>query len=315
DEGPTRQLFRLRIEGTGGGGGENKLEEIARLTVEGIKFGLTIAMMAVGLSLIFGTTGLVNFAHGELVTIGAVVAWYINDWGVVLPLAAILAMMVSFGFGSGLDAGLWRPLRRRGTSLIAMLVVTIGLSLFLRYGVLYIFGGRPKAYKQYVVQDGVELGFVTVAPKDLFAIVISIVVLGSVGLILQRTRVGKAIRAVSDNRDLAESSGINVDRIINTVWGAGAALACLGGVLFSIGEFVDWQAGFRLLLLIFAGVTLGGLGTAYGAFVGSVIVGIFIQVSTVWIPTELKNVGALVVLIVILVFRPQGILGQRERIG
>lgn len=311
-----RLLFPLQQEGAvAKSGGESKLAQIGRLTVEGIKFGLTIAMMAVGLSLIFGTTGLVNFAHGELVTIGAVVTWYINSWGVVLPLAAVLAMMVSFGVGSGIDVGLWRPLRRRGTSLIAMLVITIGMSLFIRYFILYWFGGRPKAYEQFVVQDGIDLGFVTVAPKDLWAIGISVVVLATVGFVLQKTRVGKAIRAVADNRDLAESSGINVARVITTVWGAGAALACLGGVLFSIGEFVDWQAGFRLLLLVFAGVTLGGLGTAYGALVGSLIVGILIQVSTIWIPTELKNVGALAVLILILVFRPQGILGQRERIG
>jgi neutral amino acid transport system permease protein len=311
-----RLLFPLQQEGAiAESSGEGQIAQIARLTVEGIKFGLVLAMMSVGLSLIFGTTGLVNFAHGELVTIGAVVAWYINSWGIVLPLAAVLAMMVSFGIGSGIDSGLWRPLRKKGTSLIAMLVITIGMSIFLRYFILYIFGGRPKAYEQFVVQEGIDFGFVTIAPKDLWSIVISVVVLTAVGLVLTKTRVGKAIRAVADNRDLAESSGINVARVINTVWGAGAALACLGGVLFSIGEFVDWQAGFRLLLLIFASVTLGGLGTAYGALVGSLIIGILIQVSTIWIPTELKNVGALAVLIIILVVRPQGILGQRERIG
>ena len=296
-------------------GGESTADEFLRLTVEGVKFGLTIAMMAVGLSLIFGTTGLVNFSHGELVALGAVFAWYINSWGVWLPFAAVLAMGLSFLFGSGLDRGLWRPLRNRGSSLISMLVISIGLSIFLRYAILYVFRGRPRAYQDFVVQQGIELGPVTLAPKDIWAIGISLIVLGAVGMVLQFTRTGKAIRAVADNRDLAESSGIDVQRIINLVWGTGAALACLGGVLFSLGEFVDWQSGFRLLLLVFAGVTLGGLGTAYGALVGSLIVGIFIQVSTLWIPTELKNVGALVVLILILIVRPQGILGQRERIG
>jgi branched-chain amino acid transport system permease protein len=311
-----RVLFPLIEEGASRSrGGESGFDEFIRLFVEGIKFGLTIAMMAVGLSLIFGTTGLVNFAHGELVTLGAVFAWYINSWGFWLPIAAVLAMGLSFLFGSGLDRGLWRPLRARGSSLISMLVISIGLSIFMRYAILYFFGGRPRAYQDFVVQQGVELGPVTLAPKDIWSIVISLIVLGGVGLVLQMTRTGKAIRAVADNRDLAESSGINVQRIINLVWGIGAALACLGGVLFSVGEFVDWQSGFRLLLLIFAGVTLGGLGTAYGALVGSLIVGIFIQVSTIWFPTELKNVGALVVLILILIVRPQGILGQRERIG
>ena len=134
-------------------------------------------------------------------------------------------------------------------------------------------------------------------------------------LFINRTRMGKAMRAVADNRDLAASSGIDVDRVILFVWAAGGGLAALGGVMFGVTEQVSYQMGFRLLLLMFAGVTLGGLGTAYGALVGSLIVGIFVQVSTLWVPVELKNVGALVILILILLVRPQGILGQSERVG
>ena len=123
------------------------------------------------------------------------------------------------------------------------------------------------------------------------------------------------MRAVSDNRDLAESSGIDVEKVIRTVWVAGGALAGLGGVLFGLTETIGWEMGFRLLLLMFAGVTLGGLGTAYGALFGSLIVGVFIQTSTLVIPTDMKNVGALLVLALILLVRPQGLLGRAERIG
>jgi branched-chain amino acid transport system permease protein len=196
-----------------------------------------------------------------------------------------------------------------------MLVVSIGVSLVIRYLVLYIYGGRPKAFLDFAVQEPYDWGPITVVPKDLWSIGLSIIVLTAVGLVLTRTRTGKAIRAVADNPDLARSSGIDVDRVILVVWGAGAALATLGGVLFASSELVDWQFGFKLLLLMFAGVTLGGLGTAFGAFVGSLIVGIIIQVSTLWISPELKNVSALTLLILILVIRPQGIFGQRERIG
>ena len=127
---------------------------------------------------------------------------------------------------------------------------------------------------------------------------------------LQRTRIGKAMRAVADNRDLAASSGIDVDRVILVVWVMGAALAALGGVLLGLSDQVQWDMGFRLLLLMFAGVTLGGLGTAYGALLGSVIVGVFVQMSTLGHPRRLKYVGGLLLLIVILIIRPQGILGQ-----
>jgi branched-chain amino acid transport system permease protein len=153
------------------------------------------------------------------------------------------------------------------------------------------------------------------APKDLWTIGISLVVLIAAGLLLQRTRIGKAMRAVADNRDLAASSGINVERVIILVWGYGAALAALAGILFGLGESIRWDMGFRLLLMVFAAVTLGGLGTAFGALVGSLVVGVFIQLSTLFISPELKTVGALLILVLILVARPQGILGQKERIG
>jgi branched-chain amino acid transport system permease protein len=312
-----RVLFPIQVEGAESTREvKSDWERFLQLSFEGLKFGLTIAMMAIGLSLIFGTTGLVNFAHGEIVVIGAVVTWYLNtDADIWLPWATVIAMVLLFGFGAGLDRGIWRPLRRRGTSLIAMLVITIGLSIFLRYLTLYIFRGRPRAFRNFAVQEPYDWGPISVVPKDLWAIGISLVVLTAVGLFLVWTRTGKAIRAVADNPDLARSSGIDVDRVVLFVWGSGSALACLGGVLFAMSELVDWQFGFRLLLLMFAGVTLGGLGTAFGAFVGSLIVGVMIQVSTLWISPELKNVSALAVLILILVFRPQGIFGQRERIG
>jgi branched-chain amino acid transport system permease protein len=310
-------LFALDAEGAAprGGGNSGDFDRFTRLTVEGIKFGLVLAMMAVGLSLIFGTTGLTNFAHGEIVVVGTILVYYLNATGLWLPIAALIGMVIMFGAGQGLDLGLWRPLRRRGLSLISMLVISIGLSIFIRYLVLYFFGGSPRAFDDYAVQSPYLWGPLRIVPKDLWAIGISIVTLTGVGLVLTRTRVGKAIRAVADNPDLARSSGIDVDRIIVLVWGAGAALATLGGVLFAMSDQVTWDFGFKLLLLMFAGVTLGGLGTAFGAFVGSLIVGIIIQVSTLWVPTELKNVTALGLLIVILIVRPQGIFGQRERIG
>ena len=293
-----------------------KLDEALVLTVEGIRFGLIIAMAAVGLSLIFGTTGLTNFAHGELVTFGALVAWYLNvQSGIQLIPAAVLAVAIGGLAGGALDRLLWRPLRGRGTGLIAMLVISIGLGLLVRYVFLYQLGGRARTFADYTVQRAVDLGPVAVAPKDLFSIAFSIVVLLGVAALLQRTRLGKAMRAVADNPDLAASSGIDVQRVIQLVWVFGAGLAALGGVLVGLTEQVRWDTGFQLLLLMFAGITLGGLGTAYGALVGSFVVGLFVQVSTLYLSPELKNVGALVILIAVLLFRPQGILGQAERVG
>jgi branched-chain amino acid transport system permease protein len=273
-------------------------------------------MCAVGLSLIYGTTGLVNFAHGELVTMGAMVAFFFNrTLGWPLILAGVLAVVLVGAFGWGLDAGFWGPLRRRGTGNITMMVVSIGLQLALVNLYLYQFGGLTRPYSDFHAQEAWTVGPVDLAPKKLASTLISLTLLILVAVLLQRTRTGKAMRAIADNPDLASSSGINVDAVIRMVWMFGAGLAAVGGVLFSVSQDVNFEEGSGLLLLLFAAITLGGLGAAYGALLGGFIIGLFVNVSTVWIPTELKNVGALAVLILVLLVRPQGLLGRAERIG
>jgi branched-chain amino acid transport system permease protein len=286
------------------------------LAVTGAQFGLTIAICAVGLSLIFGTTGLTNFAHGELVTFGAIAAYYINvDGGIHIVPATFLAIIVG-GIAAGLlDLGLWKPLRRRGMSLLAMMVVSIGLSIAVRNFFQYNFGETRQPYAQYAVQSSISIGPVDITPKSLWIIGICIVAMVVVAVLLQRTRMGKAMRAVADNPDLAASSGIDVDRVILYVWALGGGLATLGGVLLGIQQRVGFNSGFGLLLLMFAGITLGGLGTAYGALLGCFLVGLLVDLSTLVVSPELKNVGALLVLIIVLLVRPQGILGRAERIG
>ena len=295
---------------------QSNLDRLPQLALEGLNFGLIIALAAVGLSLIYGTTGLVNFAHGELITLGALLAYLFNvTLGLQLIPAAILAVIGAALLGGVQDRLLWRPLRKKGTGLIAMLVVTIGLALLARGFFLYLFGGSTAPFNDYQVQEGYDLGPVSLAPKDLISMLLCIAMLLAVAYALLRTRIGKATRAVSDNPALAASSGIDVERVISTVWIAGAGLAGLAGILLALAQQVSFQLGFQILLLVFAGVTLGGLGTAFGALVGSLVVGIFTQVSTLFVPTELKNAGALVVLILILLVRPQGILGRAERVG
>jgi neutral amino acid transport system permease protein len=312
--------------GPGGGGGgppqdtvTRWLDQFAQLLVEGIKFGSIIAITAVGLSLIFGTTGLINFAHGELVTLGATVAFMLNASVIGPQLQLIPAVLVTVAFGAAfgglLELGLWKPLRRRGVGRIQLFIISIGLSLLIRHIILVLFGTRPQPYADYTIQQEWQWGPVSIAPRDLTITVLSLLVLAGVALMLQRTRAGKAIRAVSDNRDLAESSGIDVSRVILNVWLLAGGLAALGGVFFGLAQFVSWDMGFRLLLLMFAAVILGGLGTAYGVIAGSLVVGIVAQVSTIWFPVELQNAWALLVLIVVLLIRPQGIFGPPVRVG
>ena len=293
------------------------LERSAQLTLDGILLGLVIALAALGLSLIFGTTGLTNFAHGEILTLAGLLTYYLSAIAglpvlVAAPLAVILGAVIS-GFLQ--DRYLWKPLRRRGTGLIAMLVVSIGFAIFLRYFFLFIFGGDTRQLPQYAGQAGLELGLVNITPKSILTSAIGVLFIIGATLWLLRTRMGKASRAVADNPALASASGIDVQKVIRAVWILGAALASYAGVIVTVNQGVSFLMGQDMLLLIFAAVTLGGLGTANGALVGSLIIGLFVQLSTLFIPTELKYVGALIVLIISLIIRPQGILGKKERIG
>lgn len=305
---------------------------VAQLTVEGLKQGLYLAMAAIGLSLIFGTTGLVNFAHAEMVTWGQLATYFFNFYGLAgligflapipgpigegvnLIFAAVFGVIAGGLMGYLLDRGIFRPARRSGVSLIAQMVMTIGLSILLRYVFLYNFGGNPRTFGDFAAQRAWKIWIIEITPKDVFAMGLAVVTLVGVGLYLVKTRMGKAMRAVADNRDLAESSGIDVQRVITLVWIAGGGLAALGGVFFGLDQ-IKWDFGFRILLLIFASVTLGGLGTAFGALLGSLVVGLTINLSTLFIDAELKNMVALLVLVAILLVRPQGLLGRAERVG
>ena len=283
--------------------------------VTGLIFGLLLALAAIGLSLIYGTTGLNNFAHGELVTFGALMAYTFSGiFGWPAPIAIVAAVILGGAFGYVQNKGLWKPLRKRGLGLIPLMIVTIGLSLVLRYVFAFIWGADrlslPSSPKPFLVIGSVSLRFTDVAGA-----IVAIVLLLAVAFILLRTKIGKATRAVADNRSLAAASGIDVEGVIRTVWIGGAALAALSGVFIGYYQSLRWDTGASILLLVFAAVTLGGLGTAFGALVGSLVIGVFINVSTLWLPENLKYVAALVVMIIILLFRPQGILGRRERIG
>ena len=310
-------LFPLG-EGSGGGSSlADTFDRLADLAANGVKIGLIVAMAAIGLSLIFGVTGLVNFAHGEMVTIGAIATWYLNAGGpgLALPLAAVGGVAAGALTGFVLEKGLFHPLRKRRMSNIALMVVTIGLSQFLRHVILFIYGGAPRRYTDFTVQRSTDIGPISMQPKDIWIIGIALVVLLSVAFLLRRTKLGTAMRAVSDNRDLAESSGIDVQRIILVTWVTGAALAALGGILYGTSQTVAWDLGFVLLLSMFAAVVLGGLGSAYGAMVGGLVIGIVSELSTYWVETEFKYATGLAVLILVLLVRPQGILGIKERVG
>ena len=292
------------------------LNRMIQRGADGLRLGLVIAMCAVGLSLIFGTTGLTNFAHGEMVTFGGLMAFLLNvTMGIPLLISAPIVVVLGGLFGLALNVFIFGKLRKRGVGLISQLVVSVGLSIVLRNMYLYQFGGRTKPLNDFSQQTVMRLGPTSITPRDLTTAILSLLVLVAVALFIQKSRTGKAIRAVSDNPTLASSTGIDTQRIIRIVWFAGGALAALGGIFRGLDEQVGFEMGSRLVFLMFAAITLGGLGSAFGALVGGVLVGIFVEMASLVVPAELKNAPALLILIIVLVLRPQGILGRKQRVG
>ncbi len=293
-------------------------DQLAQSVVNGLRLGLLLAMAALGLSLIYGTTGLSNFAHAELVTLGGVLGYgFIRVMGLPLVLGGIVVVICCGLVGWLQDRVMWQPLRRRGLGLTQMMIVTIGLALALQYTYQYFIGaGTVKV--ELGTGEVATIGPITISYRSLIAMGISIVMIAAVGYALLRTRIGRATRAVSDNPALASASGIDVDRVIRLVWTVAAALAGLSGLLYAlvISNGIRWDTGLQILLLLFAAVTLGGLGTAFGALLGSLIIGLVVELAgPLGAPGDLKYAVALGLMILLLIVRPQGLLGRPERVG
>ncbi|MDH6410414.1 branched-chain amino acid ABC transporter permease [Aurantimicrobium minutum] len=291
-------------------------DRLAQQVVSGLRLGLLLALASIGLSLIYGTTGLSSFSHAEQVTLGGLLGYtFANVLGLNIFVTIIIVVILTGATGYIQDAVIWKPLRKKGLSLTQMIIVTIGLALALQY-TFQMFYGASTVRILMKNPETFTIGPVTLTFESLWAMGLSVIVLILVGLFLLKTRTGRATRAVSDNPALAAASGIDVDRIIRLVWVIATALAGLSGVMLGLVlNGINWQTGMQLLLLMFAAVTLGGLGTAFGALVGSLIIGMTVELANFVVPGDFKYATALVLLIIILLVRPQGIFGRKERIG
>lgn len=297
--------------------GQSFMDGLTQRLINGFFFGLLLALGAIGITLIYGTTGISNFAHGELLTFGGVMLYATTTlWGLPLVAAIAVTLIACTALGWVHDAGLFKPLRKRRVGMVQLLIVTIGLSMAMRYFFQFLIGGGTQ---QVRINRGaaISIGPANISTSVLVAAGIAVLALLAVAYFLTQTRIGKATRAVSDNSALAATSGINVDKVIRIVWVGAGFLTGLAGLLYAyfIGGAIRWDTGFSIMLLLFAAVTLGGLGSAFGALVGALVIGIVTEVSTLWLPADIRYAVALLILILVLLVRPQGILGRKERVG
>ncbi|MEI6590833.1 MAG: branched-chain amino acid ABC transporter permease [Actinomycetes bacterium] len=290
------------------------LDQLAGYAFQGLNFGLMLALCSLGLSLVFGTTGFSNFAHGETVSLGALLAWVfavLLNWPIFL--AAAVTIVIVAGYGIGQNKYIWRPLRKRRLGLNQTMIVSIGFAMAMRYLLLIFFDGDTKDLSGNTQQ--VNFGPIHTTNIAIISMVICVITLAAIAYFLTRTRIGKATRAVSDNTALASATGIDIESIIGIVWVVAAGTTAIAGILFGLQYQASWLTGANILLLMFAATTLGGLGTALGTTVGALVIGMVVQISAIWIPTDLTFATALVILILTLLVRPQGILGKKQRLG
>jgi len=290
------------------------LQQLAQLIVNGAITGAILALTGVGATLVFGIQRIANFAHGEYLTFAAYVGFFLNvDAGQSLAAATVGAIGATALLALALHFVVLRPLRGRG--LIATSLVTVGLGLMLRDVVFMVAG--PNIRQLRIDQAKVfDLKLVRISPGQLAAIVMTLIIAPAVAYFLARTTIGKSMRAVADNRDLAAVSGVDVDRIGTYVWLLAGALAGVGGLMFAAvqGTF-DPNLGFQVLFLIFTTVVLGGIGSAYGALAAGFVLGLAMELST-WtgfaggLEPRFKPVLAFLTLIALLLYRPQGLFGK-----
>jgi branched-subunit amino acid ABC-type transport system permease component len=287
-----------------------------QLLVNGLVTGSVYAIAAVGISLVYGILRLVNFAYGDMMTFGAFAGFFANaTLGLPMVASAVFAMAAVAVLSVALDLVLWRPLRHRRAGFMSLFLASIGVALVLRQAMLLIWGPQPRAYdvdpfKVYVIGD-VRLSLAQVA-----TIVTAALAIVAIGVFLSTTSTGRVMRAMSDDRVLAQLSGIDVNRVIVTTWIISGLTAGLAGVLAALVQSTfDPNFGFQLLLPVFAAVVLGGIGSAYGALAGGLVLGVATELST-WegfgggVDPVYKPVVAFVVLIVALLLRPQGLFGR-----
>lgn len=277
-----------------------------QLIFNGLAVGSVLALAAIGLTLTYGILRLSNFAHGDFMTLGAYFTWLINAQGLNIWLSMILgsvgtiiAMLIS-------EFVLWKPMRDRRASSTTLIIISIGLALFLRSGILLIWGSSNQSYDLPVVR-ALQFGDLRIAYYRVIVIVLALLAIATVYFLLQNSKIGKAMRAVADNIDLARVSGINVERVVLWTWIITGTLTAFAGGMYGLITAVRPNMGWFLILPMFASVILGGIGNPYGAIAGALVIGLAQELSVPLLGSQYKQGVALIIMVLILFIRPQGL--------
>ncbi|GAX35226.1 inner-membrane translocator [Nodularia sp. NIES-3585] len=280
--------------------------QIAQLIVNGIAVGSIIALAAVGLTLTYGILRLSNFAHGDFLTLGAYLTLLVNAGGINIWLSMILAATGTVAAMLLAEKLLWSRMRSIRATSTTLIIISIGLALFLRNGIIFVWGGQNQNY-DLPVTTALNMFGIRVAQNQLLVLGLAVMAILALHYLLQNTKIGKAMRAVADDLDLARVSGINVEQVILWTWIIAGTFTSLGGSMYGLITAVRPNMGWFLILPLFASVILGGIGNPYGAIAAALIIGVAQELSTLWIGSQYKQGIALLIMILVLLIRPKGL--------
>ena len=300
-----------------------------QVVMDGLISGAMIGLGAIGITLTYSILRFANFAHGEFISWGAYLALAVAgglgylaggpanpigpfSFGWTLPAATLIAVALTAGLALLVDALLFGPLRRRGSAVIILVMASFGAALTLRSLLEFIFTSKP-AYFTSALQIARPLGGgLRATPDQLLTLVVAGILVVAIHLLLTRTAIGRSMRAVSENRQLAGVAGIDVRMVVRTVWVLGAGLACVAGVMSGLLVQIRPQMGLDLLLPLFAAAILGGIGSVPGAMAAGLIVGLAEAMTVQLIGAQWRAAVAFVILVAILLLRPRGLFGRPE---
>lgn len=280
--------------------------QIAQLIVNGIAVGSIIALAAVGLTLTYGILRLSNFAHGDFLTLSAYLTLLVNTGGMNIWLSMILAATGTVAAMLLSEKLLWARMRSIRATSTTLIIISIGLALFLRNGIIFIWGGQNQNYN-LPVTTALNIFGIRIPQNQLLVLGVAAVAIFALHYLLQNTKIGKAMRAVADDLDLARVSGINVEQVILWTWIIAGIFTSVGGSMYGLITAVRPNMGWFLILPLFASVILGGIGNPYGAIAAAFIIGIAQELSTLWIGSQYKQGIALLMMILVLLIRPKGL--------
>ncbi len=287
------------------------MTQFLQAIVSGILVGGVLGLVSMGLSLVFGVVRIVNFAHGELVMLG-MYGTYLLYTGMAVPptVSMLIVAPILFVFGVLLYRVLFEPVVLGSTELLPQLSLTVGISFGIQTIAQWVFSPTLRSIQMSWTTTYYDVGQVFVNKAQLIAFSVSLVVSLGLRLFLARTDLGRAMRAIVDDREVAQMMGINSRRIYGIAVGASAALAGVGGCILMTYYPAFPHVGLQFLPLAFVAVVMGGMGNVLGAFIGGIIVGIVQQVTGVYVAFQLQNAGLLLVFIAVLLFRPSGLFGK-----